>query len=108
MTQTSNFQGGGNNTSQNIECDEVQAAEQEERMQERMIHVNRRVDELIRVWNKTKNVEEFQKETDPFVILALQKRLHSELSDDMTLNIESIQRYLTKNLNINTKADNQE
>lgn len=78
----------------------------EERKRQREIYVKERVNKLMVMWNKTKVTDEFEKETDPFVILEVQKKLHSELNDDFKTNIENMQRYLTKkDANLYKKQD---
>jgi len=77
--------------------DDMEEAEAiEEKKRQREIYVKERVQKLILMWNKTKSTDEFEKETDPFVILEVQKTLHRELNDDFKTNIENMQRYLSK------------
>lgn len=82
--------------SYDFEDDESAQKSMAEKMKEREEQVQERVKKLINMWNKTKVTDEFEKETDPMVILAIQKRLHSELNEDFKTNLEGMSRYLTK------------
>lgn len=90
--QTSNRNSGG---FINFDDDEGNLAEAE-KIKEREAHINERVNKLIFMWNNTQQVEEFEQETDPFVILGVQKRLHNEMNNDFAKNIDDMTRYLSK------------
>ena len=75
---------------------DVYMSDNKESMAAKQSCVNDKVDQLLHIWNRTHCVNMFKKETDPLVILEIQKRLHSELESDFKVNIDQMESFLER------------